>query len=712
MLPGDAMRKVFGNLAMAPCLDSLNLMMHANAILLLAAGMALGGFLIIAGAPGRSARTAAYISIGSLLAALAVAMLAIIRRLEHAGIPGQSQSHALAFSWIPISAAGQGGTAILIQAGISSGSLSLAFFMMFLLILLMSQVHTLGLLKSNDIRPPYFALTNLMAFFLLMAALSINALETYFFLQLAACAGWCIMAWSNRPPETAIARKLLLPHWIGNAFFLMGIAIFMLHGTAVEQRILFGHTELSALGATPGREMLVAGMARLFPGLTWQSLGGVCLLAGALVQAGQFPFHTWVPETVTGFSGGNAMISGSLVAAGGILLLTRMAGLLNLNAALTVAMMGAVTQFCAALIALVQKDIKRTLAWLLIAQTGLNFLFFGSGDYAAGLVGAMLIGLVYCGLFLAAGTVLRATGGQRDMTLLGGVWRRLPITAAVSGALVLGVAGTGSFGMTAVMRAGLLHAHAYGWAIGEFGRFLYWSPVVLCYVTALALARWWWLVFGGRSRGEPCEGGELAVQTFPLLIILVSAVIAAQPLVDMAALLTHLMQTGIGQRTPHVPAGLSGMLLRPLAWLGPTALALVALFYSGGMASAQSLRRLPGPNLVYRWLTADMYFPDLFIAFIGFPVRLVARAVAFLDRWVVEWLMVTLAVLIRLASILVAAAENGLNTSFWERLDGLAVRMAQRVRQLRRVYPALYVTVGLVLVIVAAVLAAVIHQKT
>lgn len=338
-----------------------------------------------------------------------------------------------------------------------------------------------------------------------------------------------------------------------------------------------------------------------------------------------------------------------------------------------------------------QKDIKRTVAWLLIAQTGLNFLFFGSGDYAAGLLGAVLTALIYCGLFLTAGTVLRASGGQRDMAQLGGAWRRLPITAIVSGMLVLGGAGVGLSGMTVVMREGLLHVHAYGWAIGEFGKCLYWVPVVMCYVTALAMARWWWLIFAGKARGEPLEEGELAVQTFPLLVLLVGAIIAGEPFVDLTGLFTHVMGS-LGQNTlTHIPAGFGGMILHPLEWLGPAALAVVALVYAGGLEKADMLRRRAGPNLVYRWLAADMYFADLFLAVLGFPVRLIGRVMAFLDRWIVEWLMVTLAVLTRLASILVAAAETGLNISFWERLDRPASVAANRLGAIKRDHPLLYI---------------------
>lgn len=115
-------------------MDSLRLMMYANSILLLAAGLVLGGFLIIVSSVRRSAHTAAYISIISLLTALAAAMVAIIRRLGHAGIPGQSQSHILMFNWLPIPAFAGTAATPMIAFGISSGSLNLAFFMLFLVI--------------------------------------------------------------------------------------------------------------------------------------------------------------------------------------------------------------------------------------------------------------------------------------------------------------------------------------------------------------------------------------------------------------------------------------------------------------------------------------------------------------------------------------------------------------------------------------------------
>lgn len=679
--------------------------MHGNSILLMAAGLVLGGFLIIVSLARRSARTAAYISIISLLAALAAAMLAIIRRLAHAGIPGQSQSHVLMFSWLPLPNITHAVAASMIAFGISSGSLNLSFFMLFLFIALLSQVHVLGMLKYKSLRADYFAMVNLTTFFLILAALSINVMQLYLVLELAVFAAWCMIECGNRPPERVIARPILLPHAIADALFLMGIIIFTLHGSPLDRQILFGHAPLRSSGVLPNLEQPIVELARWFPGLTWRSLGGVCVAAAGLAKSGQFPFHTWVPETITGVSSANALVSGTVIAGGGVLILAHCAGLLNLNADLTVAMMGATTQFCASLIALVQKDIKRALAWLLIAQGGLNMLFFGSGDFAAGLLGAMLTALVYCGLFLTAGTVLRASDGQRDITQLGGAWRRLPITAIVSGMLLLGGAGVGLSGMTAVMRGGLLHVHAYGWRIGEFGKYLYWVPIVMCYVTALAMARWWWLIFAGKARGEPLEEGELAVQTFPLLVLLVGVIIAGEPFVDLSGMFTHVMGSPGHQDLTHIPSGLGGLLLRPLEWLGPAALAVVALIYAGGLEKADILRRRAGPNLVYRWLIADMYFADLFLAVLGFPARVLGRVLAFLDRWVVEWLMVTLAVLTRLASILVAAAETGLNVSFWERLDRPSRVAAYRIAAIKANRPFLYIFMAILLLLLCALAA-------
>ena len=686
-------------------MGSLPSMMYANTILLLAAGFLLVGFLIIAGLARRSASTAAYISIISLLAALGAALAAIIRLLSHAGVPGQSQPHSLLFNWLPLPGGmGHGGTAM-IALGISSGSLNLAFFMLFLFIVLLVQVHTLGMLKYKSILPDYFALGNLTAFFLAMAALSVNVVQMYLMLELAIYTACCMIQWTNRPAERLIARRILLPHVIADALFILGIIIFALHGTPLDHQLLFGNAPTRMAGFVPGIEKPIASLNHWFPGLTWRSLGGVCLVAAALAKSGQFPLHTWVPETITGLSEANAMLAGTLIAGGGLLLLAHCVGLLNLNAALTVTMMGATTQFCGACIALVQKDIKRAVAWLLIAQTGLNFVFFGSGNEAAGLLGGLLTALIYCGLFLASGTVLRASDGQRDITQLGGVFRRLPITAIVSGVLVLGAAGVGLSGMTEIMRQGLLHVHAYAWGIGEFGKCLYWMPLIMCYVTALALARWWYLIFGGKARGQPLEEGELAVQTFPLLILLVGVMIAAQPFVDLSGLFAHVIGMPGIRQVRHIPAGFDGMLLRPLEWLGPAALAVAALLYAGGMQRADVLRRRAGLNLVYRWLAADMYFADLFAVLVGLPVHVIGKAAAFLDRWVVEWLLVTLAIVIRLASILVAAAETGLNVSFWERLDRPAGTAAGQLRRLKRNSPLVYVLLALVMLAVIALLA-------
>jgi NADH-quinone oxidoreductase subunit L len=163
-----------------------------------------------------------------------------------------------------------------------------------------------------------------------------------------------------------------------------------------------------------------------------------------------------------------------------------------------VATVGALTAIFAATIALVQNDIKRVLAYSTISQLGYMFLGCGVAAYSAAIFHLMTHAFFKALLFLAAGSVIHAIGGEQDLRKMGGLRKKLPVTFAVTTVGVLAIAGifpfAGFFSKDAILYAAFLQ--------GTNGRILWFIGVVTALLTSFYMFRLWYLTFMGESRGE------------------------------------------------------------------------------------------------------------------------------------------------------------------------------------------------------------------
>jgi NADH-quinone oxidoreductase subunit L len=167
----------------------------------------------------------------------------------------------------------------------------------------------------------------------------------------------------------------------------------------------------------------------------------------------------------------------------------------------TVAVIGAATTLFAATIALVQNDIKRVLAYSTISQLGYMFLGCGVAAYSAAIFHLVTHAFFKALLFLAAGSVIHAIGGEQDLRKMGGLWKKLPITFWTMTAAVLAIAGffpfAGFFSKDAILYAAFVQ--------GANGRALWFIGLVTAMLTSFYMFRLWYLAFMGKPRGETGE---------------------------------------------------------------------------------------------------------------------------------------------------------------------------------------------------------------
>jgi NADH-quinone oxidoreductase subunit L len=156
----------------------------------------------------------------------------------------------------------------------------------------------------------------------------------------------------------------------------------------------------------------------------------ICLFIGAMGKSAQFPLHVWLPDSMEGPTPISALIHAATMVTAGIFMVSRMSPLFELSetALSFVIVIGAITAFFMALIAIVQNDIKRVVAYSTLSQLGYMTVALGASAYSAAMFHLMTHAFFKAVLFLGAGSVIIAMHHEQDMRRMGGLRKYMPIT--------------------------------------------------------------------------------------------------------------------------------------------------------------------------------------------------------------------------------------------------------------------------------------------
>lgn len=315
----------------------------------------------------------------------------------------------------------------------------------------MVTVFSLGYMAEDRAQTRYFAL--LCAFTSAMSALVIadSLLGLFMAWELVgACSYLLIGFWFRKPPAARAAMKAFLVTRVGDVGLLLALALLWQATGTLEL------------------EGVVSGLP-LLPGSTVNAVA-LLLFVGAAGKSAQFPLHVWLPDAMEGPTPVSALIHAATMVAAGVFLVVRLWPVFEAAPAVldVVLAIGALTALGAASAAIAQHDIKRMLAYSTISQLGFMFAALGAGAWQAAYFHLVTHAAFKSLLFLAAGSVVHESGTQ-DMRQLGGVRRRMPVTAA---AWIVGVAAlsglpplSGFFSKDAVLYAVWVDAPAAGVAL-------------------------------------------------------------------------------------------------------------------------------------------------------------------------------------------------------------------------------------------------------
>ena len=575
-------------------------------------------FLVIVALPPlrRSGRPAAWFSIACALAAFGAALLGW-RAAHSAGAP----IHAV-WAWLP----GVHGPFATVGALVDAQSTTM--LLLVTLVALLVQVYSVGYL-SDEPAPAlgrYYAFQSLFAFSMMGLVLAPNLLQLFMCWELVGVCSYLLIGFWYRKPEAA--RAALKAFWTtkaGDVGLLIGIV--MLQRTT-------GTFDLVEL-----RHMAESGLIPL------AGLGVVtfCIYLGAMGKSAQFPLHVWLPDAMEGPTPVSALIHAATMVTAGVYLLTRLEWLFALTPQVLaiVAWIGAGTALMAAVLACVQTDIKRVLAYSTVSQLGYMMAAIGAGFAGAGFLHLLTHGVFKALLFLGAGAVIHAVGSN-EVSAMGGLARKMPQTAIVFLVGTLSLSGVPLFAGFVSKEEVLGAVWTGGFAV-PFGMLL-----LAAFLTAFYMFRVVFLVFFGEGRNrrdegveghEGVEGARAVLPVLPDLRSFDSSHVHDAPAVmtlPLWVLAIIAMAIGIGftLQPPQAEFVAPGWLTPSAIGVALSGILLAWLTYERRVISADALANLFGP--IRRAAIAKFWIDEIYLGIYHHVLLAFARLVGWVDRYLVD----------------------------------------------------------------------------
>ncbi len=391
---------------------------------------------------------------------------------------------------------------------------------------LMVHIYTIGYMHDDPGYQRFFSYISLFTFSMMMLVMSNNFVQLFFGWEAVGLVSYLLIGfWYTRPTAIYANMKAFLVNRVGDFGFLLGIAMILMYFGTLDYASVFAQSSDFA------NEKI-----ELFPGIPWYVISVICILLfiGAMGKSAQFPLHVWLPDSMEGPTPISALIHAATMVTAGIFMVARMSPLFELSeTALTaVLIIGGITTLFMALVAVVQNDIKRVVAFSTLSQLGYMTVALGASAYSAAIFHLMTHAFFKAVLFLGAGSVIIAMHHEQDMQKMGGLKRYMPITYATMFIAALASAGvpgfSGFFSKDAIIEA--VHFSSIPGA-----GFAYFCVLTTVFVTALYTFRLIFMTFHGQERMDKHTKEHLHespwVVTVPLVILAVPT-IAAGWLID------------------------------------------------------------------------------------------------------------------------------------------------------------------------------------
>lgn len=545
-------------------------------------------------------KTASFISIGACAISFAIAINLFVQ------LSSSNTSYAYTntfFEWLKLGA-----------FSISIGSLVDPLSILMLLVVsgvgLLIHIFSVGYMEKDPGKGRFFAKLSFFMFAMHGIVLAPNLIMLFIFWELVGLSSYLLIGfWYKRPHAAEAAKKAFIVNRIGDFGFLLGILI-------VWQ--IFGSFDLTKL-KDPA---FITYSLSTSPYSSLIGLAAFGLFCGCIGKSAQLPLHVWLPDAMEGPTPVSALIHAATMVAAGIYLLCRVVSILALSSTvmLFIALIGVVTALFAAMIATQQNDIKRILAYSTLSQLGYMVMAVGLGYWQCGMFHLVTHAFFKALLFLGAGSVIHSLHHQQNIWQMGGLARKMPITAItfIIGTLALiGVPFfSGFYSKESILLAALLQ-----------NKFCFTVALATAALTAYYMTRLVVLAFFSTSKSEESKHAHESgfIMTLPLILLAILSIAAGfiglDSYLGVSQLLASIMETPTnGHSNIHtIVATLS------IASLIAGALTAFKIY--------QGARKEP----VVLPLLANKFYIDEFYerTLLRFQERL-ANFLSWLDRWILE----------------------------------------------------------------------------
>jgi len=349
-------------------------------------------------------------------------------------------------------------------------------------------LYSNGYMAGDDEERRYFAYMAFFVFSMLLLVEGGNLLLLLVGWGLVGLASYLLIGFHHeRASAVAAAKKAFVMNAIGDATMALAFFLLIAHVGTLDFALVFGAAESGRLSDTV---------------VTLAALG---LLGGAVAKSAQIPLHTWLPDAMEGPTPVSALIHAATMVTAGVYLICRTHPVFEAAPEVqhTAAILGLVTLLVAGVVALVQWDIKRVIAYSTMSQIGYMFVGAGIGAYGFAMFHLVTHAFFKALLFLAAGMVIHHLDGEQDIRKMGGLRRSMPYTHATFLIGTLALVGipplAGFWSKDAILSSALAHGGALGWI-------LYVGGLIGAFLTGMYALRLYFIVFRGEPAVEPAHG--------------------------------------------------------------------------------------------------------------------------------------------------------------------------------------------------------------
>ncbi len=593
------------------------------------------------------------------------------------------------------------------------------------------QVHTShGHLHRPGRYYRFFAYFSLFSFSMLGLVLAGNIFMVFIFWELVGiCSYFLIGFYTERKTASDAANKAFIVNRVGDFGFLIGLMILWTYfGTfQFDTRVENGETRVglfdmlrdaeggirtSVSGTTiflndeaAAGEDGAAGREKSAIPYFLMVAAGLGIFAGCVGKSAQFPLQTWLPDAMEGPTPVSALVHSATMVAAGVYLAGRFYPMFLPEVLLTIAYVGCITLFLAATIAVVATDIKKVLAYSTISQLGYMMLGLGVGGWGAGLFHLITHAFFKSLMFLASGSVIYGCHHIQEMPQMGGLRRKMPITACTMLVGVIAIAGlavptsaagigfdlafSGYYSKDAIVATAMTFAD-----LNRTHFLLFYVPLLGAGITAFYMFRLWFYTFAGEPRDEHVyEHAHESpwVMTVPLLVLSLFAAFCATP-GDRSFLYRMLSASEPAGVAEGISAAAGAVVSLPgheaihakHATAGAYALIVAVLgaftawvFYGARLLDPAEVRRQFAP--LYTFLVEKWWFDEMYDVLFVRPVHIVARWCATIDKYVFDGFLHFL-------------ARSAVVVSQWDRvfdeqiIDGFVNRLADVTYATGRVF--------------------------